>query len=201
MFGTETPFHLKPLPNRGMRQVDAEVVHHYPGYVNPMVPTTRQAGFMCEEHRLHPLLTVDDELRHERRLERQKREESDARRRDRYRRREEMLQRSRDEEHQRSLEHAAMVAGTNQKNIGSENRDVITHQCHTKEAQEIVSYMEELGKYRYHRRQRYADDKNCPSGYNAITWEPRPRVYVPPLPEMPQAMQEAQHRHHHGSKR
>lgn len=183
IFGTETPFHLKRLPNRGMRQVDAEVVQHYPGYVNPLVPSTRQSAYMCEEHRLHPFLTVDDELRHERRLERQRREHNDNLRRQRFQAREEALQRGRDEEHQRMQHHAAMVAGTNQKNVGSENRDVITHQCHTKEAQEYVRHREEVGKYRYHLRQRVVDDRNCPTGYNTITWEPRPRIQVPPVPK------------------
>eukprot|EP00796_Vickermania_ingenoplastis_P010335 gene10335-7229_t len=185
MFCSETPFHLVPLPNRGMRQVDAEVVHHYPGYVNPLVPTMRQAGYMSEEHRLRPFLTVDDELRHERRLQRQRQEYNTELRRSRYRAREEALQRSRDQEHERQLQHAAMVAGTNQKNMGSDNRDVITHQCHTREAQDYVRYKEDLGKYKYHQRQREVDARLCPTGYNTITWQPRPRIAVPPVPVLP----------------
>lgn len=36
IFGNETPFYLKPLPNRGLRRLDAEAQQHYPGYRHPL---------------------------------------------------------------------------------------------------------------------------------------------------------------------
>lgn len=186
IFGTETPFHLKRLPRRGMRQIDGEVVHHYPGYVHPVVPTTNQTSFMCEEHRLHPYLTVDDELRHERREKRERDNAANQRRHDRVAMRNAALQQSRDDEFESQQRRAAWCAGTNQKNMGSENRDVITHRCHSKQAQEKLEYRDAVGRYSYHHRQKALEERNCPTGFNIITWEPRQPVRVPPLPTPPQ---------------
>lgn len=36
IFGNETPFYLKPLPNRGLRRHCAESQQHYPGYRHPI---------------------------------------------------------------------------------------------------------------------------------------------------------------------
>ncbi|KAG5501543.1 hypothetical protein JKF63_03372 [Porcisia hertigi] len=38
MIGNEIPFHLKPIPYRGVRKHQAEVLQHPPGYQHPIVP-------------------------------------------------------------------------------------------------------------------------------------------------------------------
>ncbi|KAK7195937.1 hypothetical protein NESM_000526800 [Novymonas esmeraldas] len=38
IFGNEVPFHLKPIPYRGIRKHQAEVLQHPPGYQHPIVP-------------------------------------------------------------------------------------------------------------------------------------------------------------------
>lgn len=185
IFGTEVPFHLKRLPHRGMRQVDAEVVHHYPHYEHPMKASTRRGDFMCEEHRLHPTLTVNDELYHERAIAKQQQEKYQAFHRKKYKEREEALEQRRNEEFARGIEYNERIAGTNIKNRGSENRNVITHQCHTQEGKDYVEYKEALGRYGYFNRQKSLDSKNCPTGLNTITWEPRRTIEVPPVPKRP----------------
>lgn len=179
------PFYLRRLPDRGTRQVEMEVEQHYPHYVNPLVPTTRNPGYISEVHRLHPSLTVDDELRHERRAERERKEKVVQLRAQQRQEREAAIERQREEVFQREQQRLKALAGTNLKNRNSENRDVLTHQCQTKEAKEFVEYREALGKYKYYQRQYVQDVRTCPSGLNSVTWEPRPRVQVPPLPIPP----------------
>ncbi|GET89846.1 hypothetical protein, conserved [Leishmania tarentolae] len=38
LFGNEVPFHLKPIPYRGVRKHQAEVLQHPPGYKHPIIP-------------------------------------------------------------------------------------------------------------------------------------------------------------------
>lgn len=38
IFGNEAPFHLKPIPYRGVRKHQAEVLQHPPGYQHPIIP-------------------------------------------------------------------------------------------------------------------------------------------------------------------
>lgn len=185
IFGHEVPFYLRRLPNRGVNQVEAEVQQHYPNYVHPLVPTTRNPGYICEPHRLHSALTVDDELRHERHVEKERQAKGIQLRAQRVREREEQLQRQREDVFQREQERLSALAGTNYKNRNSDCRDVLTHQCQTKAAKEEVEYKEALEKYSYYRRQQLQDLRWSPTGYNSITWQPRPRVQVPPLPTPP----------------
>lgn len=137
---------------------------------------------ITEAHRLCRNLTVEDDLRHERTVERKKQQGRLLARRQQILYREGDLRKKRDEEftHQQLL--AQSIAGTAQKNRDSEDRDVITHRCNTRQAQEEKDYRDAVGRHSYHLRQRRADARNNLNGYNIITWERRPEIYVPPMP-------------------
>lgn len=182
IFGNETPFHLKPIPNRGVRKLEAERAQHYAGYEHPLAPSADSAAYQSDAHRLQPHLTPADELQHDRAVEHDLTQRRIQIRRERQLQREAALAQQREKELLRVQRRASQLAGTDIRNAGSEGRDVITHECHTVEARRRKEYEDARGQHQYFARQRALDQRVNPSGYNIITWEPRPAVQVPPRP-------------------
>ncbi|CCW70494.1 unnamed protein product [Phytomonas sp. Hart1] len=186
-FGNETPFHLKPIPYRGLRKHEAEAVFHYPGYQHPLSSAALQAEsnpfYISEAHRLHPFLTPEDEIRHDVHLQQEKREKVIQIRRQRQLSASRKLQERREVEFQKQQARSAKLVGTSIRNYESEFRDTITHRCRTVEAEKTCEYNEAMMKHRYHQRQRKLDEANN-SRFNILSWEPRKAVDVPPKPSL-----------------
>ncbi|CCW63652.1 unnamed protein product [Phytomonas sp. EM1] len=184
-FGNETPFHLKPIPNRGLRKHEADAFFHYPGYKHPLSSEALKEEcnpfYISEEHRLHPLLTPEDEIRHSARVQQEKRDKIIEIRRQRQLFESKKLQEKRENEFQQQQERAAQLVGRSIRNYGSDFRDTITHHCQTVDSKKQCDYDEAMMKHRYHLRQQKID-RATNSRFNILSWEPRKEVYVPPKP-------------------
>lgn len=190
--GNETAFHLKPIPYRGTRKHEVEVLQHPPGYRHPITPspTLPVAGsnrpnpfYLSEADRLDADTTVDAALKREEIELRTKQDRCLQSHRRRIEARETALKNFRDAEFSQQQRRLCDIAGTSRKNREENDQDVITHQCHTVEAAQSKAHATATSLHRYYARQRVMDQHINSSGCNIITWEPRPAVQVPPLPE------------------
>lgn len=184
MFGNEIPFHLRPLPFRGERFREVEQRQHYTGYVHPLLNFDSSAGYMTDKHRLHPLLTVNDELGHERDVRDARVERKLQKMRQCQQERLRRLNVSREEEFSKDQARAARRVGTAVTNMDSEGRDVITHRCYQDDAQRQKDYNDALARHKYFSRQRVRESRFNSTPFNIITWESRRPVAVPPLPDL-----------------
>ncbi|CBZ28297.1 conserved hypothetical protein [Leishmania mexicana MHOM/GT/2001/U1103] len=258
LFGNEPPFHLKPIPYRGVRKHQAEVLQHPPGYKHPIIPLPlcsepevtatrpgasstaahlsrssaflspgpsvnsrstpgtspctssnhravgpatasalhrvgppnllqqqqhnprmrRDSGrggdaFLADAERLDPDMTADAALRQERVRERQKLRGHQQARRERAASREATLQASRNAAFEAECRRLANVAGTARSNREQDDRDPITHQCYTAEAEKLVMDRNCDVRTRYAARQRFLDRQMNSTEYNILTWQLR----------------------------
>ncbi|KAG5499344.1 hypothetical protein JIQ42_04161 [Leishmania sp. Namibia] len=258
IFGNEAPFHLKPIPYRGVRKHQAEVLQHPPGYQHPIIPippcsvpnieagrpdvsstathlsrspasisptptvklstadgtswcsssspcTVRSTAvpaltlaaplhllqqkqhnprdrcdsvrggdaFLSDTQRLDPHMTADAALRQERVRECRKRLGYQKARRDRAAAREATLRASRDAAFEAEQRRLANAAGTARSNREQDDRDPITHQCYTVEAEQKVMGADTTVRSRYATRQRFLDRQMNSTEYNILTWQLR----------------------------
>lgn len=199
IFGNETPFHLKPIPYRGLRKHEAEVTQHYPGYQHPMLirEATNDPSFIyyngsyqSEKHRLLPALTAADELKQEQRLKREAKEKLLERRRAEQCQREQEVLWQRKEEQEAQKRRLEALVNTDRKNRDSEGMDTITHQCVTRSAQERCAHDDAMNRHNYFLRQKRIANRLNPHGYNIITGESLKDIEVPPRPEAASAERE-----------
>ncbi|CAJ1990071.1 hypothetical protein conserved [Leishmania donovani] len=258
LFGNEAPFHLKPIPYRGVRKHQAEVLQHPPGYKHPIIPlppcsalevtAVRPSGsgtaahlsrssaslspassvnsgstpgtlsctssnrravdpaaasalyrvappnllqqqqhnprmrrdsgrggdaFLADAERLDPDITADAALRQERVCERRKLRAYQQARRERAASREATLQASRNAAFEAECRRLANVAGTARSNREQDDRDPITHQCYTAEAEQLLMDRNSHVRTRYAARQRFLDRQMNSTEYNILTWQLR----------------------------
>ncbi|KAG5475428.1 hypothetical protein LSCM1_03545 [Leishmania martiniquensis] len=258
IFGNEPPFHLKPIPYRGVRKHEAEVLQHPPGYQHPIIPlppfpapnsdasgpavsssaahvsrspaamspapsvkpsATEETAwgassssrtvhptvgcglaiaapphllqqqqhnprercdsgrggdaFLPDAQRLDPDMTVDAALRQERAQECRKRLGYQQARRNRAATREATLRASRNAAFHAEQRRLATVAGTARSNREQDDRDPITHQCYTAEAEHKLIDVDTEVRSRYAARQRFLDRQMNSTEYNILTWQLR----------------------------
>ncbi|ESL06840.1 hypothetical protein TRSC58_05479 [Trypanosoma rangeli SC58] len=187
IFGSEPPLYLKPVGRRGLRRHEADALQHYPGYAHPVVQFPGSDGYIGEYHRLHPLLTSAEELRHDRVVEAERRQRVIETRRRRCCEQEASLRQRREEEFQREQRHKEQIAGLSIRNEPGDGRDTITQRCMTVDALRQHEYTSAAERHKYFARQRRLFEKNNLHGYNIITGGELPSIVVPPMPARPPA--------------
>ncbi|CAJ1029274.1 hypothetical protein Q4I30_005131 [Leishmania utingensis] len=254
LFGNEAPFHLKPIPYRGIWRHQAEVLQHPPGYQHPIIPlppcsasnntavrpgtsstlahsslssvsaspeasvkpsitagtssytTSKHCAaapalnnvvppHLLQQHQRHPRMdcdsgrggdaflsdaqrlnadmTVDAALRQDRLCRRQKLREYQQARHERAAAREATLQATRNAATEAAQRRLANVAGTARKNREQDDRDPITHQCYTVEAEQKVMRHNAEVRTRYATRQQFLSRQMNSTEYNILTWKLR----------------------------